>query len=138
VLVSKRTKFLTLPGLLRPSFRPAAAMVPLRSFMRQGETMVEEISARILWMQKAVAGAGAQQQNLGWTPDKLPHSTLGHSRGGHLAPLRHESDPHLNWAPRGSSRQGRGHHRHRPKLALVVYRVLTGMLAFNDLGGTAY
>jgi transposase len=41
-------------GLLRPSFRPAAALVPLRSFMRQRETLVEEISARILRMQKAL------------------------------------------------------------------------------------
>jgi transposase len=41
-------------GLLRASFRPAAAMVPLRSFMRQRETLVEEASARILRMQKAL------------------------------------------------------------------------------------
>ena len=41
-------------GLLRPSFRPAAAIVPLRSFMRQRETLVEEVSARILRMQKAL------------------------------------------------------------------------------------
>jgi hypothetical protein len=41
-------------GLLRPSFRPAAAIVPLRSFMRQRETLVEEISARILRRQKAL------------------------------------------------------------------------------------
>jgi transposase len=41
-------------GLLRPSFRPAAAIVPLRSFMRQRETLVEETSARIHRMQKAL------------------------------------------------------------------------------------
>ena len=41
-------------GLLRPSFRPAAAIAPLRSFMRQRETLVEEVSARILRMQKAL------------------------------------------------------------------------------------
>ena len=41
-------------GLLRPSFRPAAAIVPLRSFMRQRETLVEEASARIHRMQKAL------------------------------------------------------------------------------------
>src|SRR5215472_2362667 len=41
-------------GLLRPSFRPAAAMVPLRSFMRQRETLIEEASARILRMQKGL------------------------------------------------------------------------------------
>src|SRR5215471_9648567 len=41
-------------GLLRASFRPAAAMVPLRSFMRQRETLVEEASTRIQRMQKAL------------------------------------------------------------------------------------
>ena len=41
-------------GLLRPSFRPAAAIVPLRAFMRERETLVEETSARILRMQKAL------------------------------------------------------------------------------------
>jgi transposase len=41
-------------GLLRPSFRPAAAIVPLRSFMRQRETLVKEASARIHRMQKAL------------------------------------------------------------------------------------
>jgi hypothetical protein len=41
-------------GLLRASFRPAAAMVPLRSFMRQRETLVEETSTRIHRMQKAL------------------------------------------------------------------------------------
>jgi transposase len=41
-------------GLLRASFRPAAAMVPLRSFMRQRETLVKEASTRIHRMQKAL------------------------------------------------------------------------------------
>jgi hypothetical protein len=41
-------------GLLRTSFRPAAALVPLRSFMRQRESLVEEASTRIHRMQKAL------------------------------------------------------------------------------------
>jgi transposase len=41
-------------GLLRASFRPAADIVPLRSYVRQRETLVEEASARILRMQKAL------------------------------------------------------------------------------------
>jgi transposase len=41
-------------GLLRSSFRPAAEIVPLRSYMRQRETLVEEASARIMRMQKAL------------------------------------------------------------------------------------
>ena len=41
-------------GLLRASFRPAAAIVPLRSYMRQRETLVEEAATRIQRMQKAL------------------------------------------------------------------------------------
>ena len=41
-------------GLLRSSFRPAAAIIPLRSFMRQRATLVEEASTRIHRMQKAL------------------------------------------------------------------------------------
>ena len=42
-------------GLLRPSFRPAAAIVPLRSFLRQRATLVEEAATRIQRMQKALS-----------------------------------------------------------------------------------
>jgi transposase len=41
-------------GLLRSSFRPKASIVPLRSYLRQRESLVEEASARILRMQKAL------------------------------------------------------------------------------------
>src|SRR5262245_54115197 len=41
-------------GLLRASFRPAAALVPLRSFMRQRAVLVEELTARTQRMQKAL------------------------------------------------------------------------------------
>jgi transposase len=41
-------------GLLRASFRPAAAIVPLRSYLRQRATLVEEVATRILRMQKAL------------------------------------------------------------------------------------
>ena len=46
-------------GLLRASFRPAATMVPLRSYLRQRATLVQEASTRILRMQKAL-----EQMNL--------------------------------------------------------------------------
>jgi transposase len=42
-------------GLLRASFRPAAAIVLLRSFVRQRGTLVEEAATRIQRMQKALA-----------------------------------------------------------------------------------
>src|SRR5215813_14823431 len=41
-------------GLLRASFRPAAALVPLRSLMRQRAVLVEELTARTQRMQKAL------------------------------------------------------------------------------------
>src|SRR5215470_793486 len=41
-------------GLLRASFRPTAALVPLRSFMRQRAVLVEELTARTQRMQKAL------------------------------------------------------------------------------------
>jgi len=41
-------------GLLRASFRPATAIVPLRSYLRQRETLVEEAATRIHRMQKAL------------------------------------------------------------------------------------
>jgi transposase len=41
-------------GLLRSSFRPSADIVPLRSYLRQRETLVEEAAAHILRMQKAL------------------------------------------------------------------------------------
>jgi UV DNA damage repair endonuclease len=43
-------------GLLRASFRPAASIVPLRSFARQRVTLVEEAATRIQRMQKALTG----------------------------------------------------------------------------------
>jgi transposase len=42
-------------GLLRASFRPAATIVPLRSFLRQRETLVAEVATRIHRMQKALS-----------------------------------------------------------------------------------
>ena len=41
-------------GLLHASFRPAAALVPLRSYMRQRDTLVAEAATRIQRMQKAL------------------------------------------------------------------------------------
>ena len=42
-------------GLLRASFRLAAAIVPLRSYLRQRETLVEEAVTRIQRMPKALS-----------------------------------------------------------------------------------
>ena len=47
-------------GLLRASFRPAAAIVPLRSYLRQRQTLVEEAATRIQRMQKALTEMNLQ------------------------------------------------------------------------------
>jgi transposase len=49
-------------GLLRSSFRPKASIVPLRSYLRQRESLVEEASARILRMQKALTQMNLMRQ----------------------------------------------------------------------------
>src|SRR5262249_44987288 len=41
-------------GLLRPSFRPDNAMMPLRALLRQRAVLVVELSRRVLRMQKAL------------------------------------------------------------------------------------
>ncbi len=41
-------------GVLRASFRPAAAIVPLRSYLRQRAILLQELTARIQCMQKAL------------------------------------------------------------------------------------
>src|SRR5215813_12969295 len=46
-------------GLLRASFRPSAAIVPLRAYLRQRETLVQESSTRILRMQQALTEMNA-------------------------------------------------------------------------------
>ena len=40
--------------------------------------------------------------------------------------------------PGSPLRQGQSHHRHRRKLAVLVYRVLSGNLVYNDPGAAAY
>jgi len=47
-------------GLLRPSFRPAAAIVALRSYLRERATLVEEAATRIQRMQKALTQMNLQ------------------------------------------------------------------------------
>jgi hypothetical protein len=40
--------------------------------------------------------------------------------------------------PCGPHRQSQGHHRHCHKLALLVYRALSGKLAYHDPGAANY
>src|ERR1700687_6163317 len=47
-------------GLLRPSFRPAAAIVALRSYLRERATLVKEAATRIQRMQKALTQMNLQ------------------------------------------------------------------------------
>jgi transposase len=51
-------------GLLRPSFRPAAAIVALRVYLRERATLVEEAAARIQRMQKALTQMNLQHHTV--------------------------------------------------------------------------
>jgi transposase len=72
-------------GLLRASFRPAAAMVPLRSYLRQRAILVEELTARIQRMQKALTEMNLMLHTVvsditGVTGLKIIHAILAGAR----------------------------------------------------------
>jgi transposase len=76
-------------GLLRASFRPAASIVPLRSYLRQRETLVEEAATRILRMQKALTQMNLKLHTVltdltGTTGLKIVRSILGGERNSEL------------------------------------------------------
>jgi transposase len=72
-------------GLLRASSRPAATIVPLRSFLRQRETLVEEAATRIQRMQKALTEMNLKLHTVltdltGQTGLRIVRSTLAGER----------------------------------------------------------
>src|SRR3984957_20627185 len=72
-------------GLLRASFRPAAAMVPLRSYLRQRAILVEQLTARIQRMQKALTEMNLMLHTVvsditGVTGLKIIHAILAGAR----------------------------------------------------------
>ena len=72
-------------GLLSPSFRPAAVLLPLRTYLRQRQTLIDEGAAHILRMQKALTEMNLMLQVVlsdiaGATGLKIIHSILAGER----------------------------------------------------------
>ena len=96
-------------GLLRASFRPAAAIVPLRAYMRERATLVEELSTRILRMQKALTQMNLKLHTVitdltGQTGLKIVRSILAGERDPERLAIHRDyrctSFPRPNWSLR--------------------------------------
>ena len=89
--------------------------------------------------------AGPQQQDLRRASAQLADSTVRQSGRSDFAPLRNEYRSHLNRTRRAfyrrlAARVGKAKAitATARKLAVLVYRVLSGDLIYNDPGATAY
>jgi transposase len=88
-------------GLLRASFRPAAAIVPLRAYMRERATLVEEVSARIQRMQKSLTQMNLMLHTVvsdltGATGLKIVRSILAGERDPELLATHRDSRCHAS------------------------------------------
>jgi len=88
-------------GLLRASFRPAAAIVPLRSDIRERAILVEEASARIQRMQKALTQMNVMLHTVvsdltGATGLKIVRSILAGERDPELLAAHRDSRCHAS------------------------------------------
>ena len=81
-------------GLLRGAFRPADAICPLRSFMRQAKQLVEDRSRCVLHMQKALTQMNVRLDSvisniMGKTGERILRAIIAGERDpGRLASLR--------------------------------------------------
>ena len=82
-------------GLLRGAFRPADAVCPLRSFMRQAQRLIEDRSRCVLHMQKALTQMNVRLDSvisdiMGKTGDRILRAIIAGERDPQqLAGLRH-------------------------------------------------
>ena len=126
-------------GLLRPSFRPAAALVPLRSFMRQRETLVEEASARIHRMQKALTQMNVMLHVVvtditGETGLKILRSILAGERDPEQLAAHRDHRCHASHAELAAALSGnyRAEHLFALKQNLAAYQFLLQQIAECD------
>ena len=81
-------------GLLRGAFRPADAICPLRSFMRQAKQLVEDNSRCVMHMQKALTQMNVRLDSvisniMGKTGERILRAIIAGERDpGRLASLR--------------------------------------------------
>ena len=91
-----------------------------------------------------LAYTGTQQQDLRRAPAQFQDPAFRQSGRGHSAPLRDESDSHLDGTrcllspPGGPFGKAIAITATARKLAVIVYRVLSSNLVYNDPGPTAY
>jgi transposase len=126
-------------GLLRASFRPTAAIVPLRSYLRQRETLVEEAATRIQRMQKALTEMNLKLHTVltdltGQTGLKIVRSILAGERNpeilaGHRDPRCHAAHPEIVAALTGNYR---AEHLFALKQNFAAYEFLLQQLAECD------
>ena len=74
-------------GLLRGAFRPADAICPLRSFMRQAKQLVEDRSRCVLHMQKALTQMNVRLDSvisniMGKTGERILRAIIAVNGGG--------------------------------------------------------
>ena len=132
-------------GLLRGSFRPAGPILALRALVRHRDVLVQTAGTYVQRMQKALT-----QMNLllprvvsdivGTTGLTILRALVAGERDPHV--LAHHRDPHCKASVDEIAAALTGHHRDEHvfvrKLAILVYRTLTGRLVYRDPGAQTY
>jgi transposase len=126
-------------GLLRASFRPAAAIVPLRSFLRQRETLVEETTTRINRMQKALTEMNLKLDSVltditGQTGRRIIRAILGEERNPERLAAHRDHRCHASQAEIVAALTGnyRAEHLFALKQNFAAYEFLLQQLAECD------
>jgi hypothetical protein len=126
-------------GLLRASFRPAAAIVPLRSFRRQRETLVEEASTRIQGMQKALTEMNLKLHTVladltGQTELRIVRGILDGERDPERLALHRDPRCHASQAEIVAALTGnyRAEHLFAPRQNFAAYEFLLKQIAECD------
>jgi transposase len=126
-------------GLLRASFRPAAAIVPLRSYLRQRATLVEEAATRIQRMQKALTEMNLKLHTVltdltGQTGLRIVRSILTGERDPERLVIHRDSHCHASHAEIVAALTGnyRAEHLFALKQNFAAYEFLLQQIAECD------
>src|ERR1700719_4569689 len=126
-------------GLLRASFRPAATIVPLRSLMRQRQTLVEEAATRIQRMQKALTEMNLKLHTVlsdltGQTGLKIVRSILNGERNAERLAAHRDQRCHASHAEIVAALTGnyRAEHLFALRQNLAAYECLLQQLPESD------
>jgi len=126
-------------GLLRASFRPSAAIVPLRSYLRQRETLVQEAATRIHRMLKALTEMNLKLDTVlsdvaGTTGLKIVRSILAGERDPERLALHRDYRCHASHAELVAALTGnyRAEHLFALRQNFAAYEFLLQQLAECD------